>query len=114
MAFQHKKGSYAETYRVKDTNGKTRFLKLISHASLERHQIDENGNHYGDCTYEGCERYIDEPHNLELLEELDENSHKHICAACGYYEAEDHLFVEFEFIDDNTHEAYFLFRAAHE
>lgn len=44
VAFQHKKGSYAETYRVKDTNGKTRFLKLISHASLERHQIDENGN----------------------------------------------------------------------
>ena len=69
-------------------------------------QIDENGNHYGNCTYEGCERYIDEPHNLELLEELDENSHKHICAACGYYEAEDHLFVEFEFIDEDTHEAY--------
>lgn len=44
VAFQHKKGSYAETYRVKDTNGKTRFLKLISHASLERHQIDEHGN----------------------------------------------------------------------
>ena len=69
-------------------------------------QIDENGNHYGDCTYEGCERCIDEPHNLELLEELDENSHKHICVACGYYEAEDHLFVEFEFIDEDTHEAY--------
>ena len=67
---------------------------------------DENGNHYGNCTYEGCERYIDEPHNLELLEELDENSHKHICSACGYYEAEDHLFVEFEFIDEDTHKAY--------
>ena len=28
VAFPHKQGSYAETYRVKDTSGKTRFLKL--------------------------------------------------------------------------------------
>lgn len=30
VAFPHKQGSYAETYRVKDANGKTRFLKLIN------------------------------------------------------------------------------------
>ncbi len=69
-------------------------------------EIDDFGNHYGYCTYVGCERFIDEPHNLELLEELDDNSHKHICAACDYYEVEEHLFVEFEFIDEDTHEAY--------
>ena len=28
VTFQHKEGSYAETYRVKDNTGKTRFLKL--------------------------------------------------------------------------------------
>ena len=30
VAFPHKQGAYAETYRVKDTSGKTRFLKLIN------------------------------------------------------------------------------------
>lgn len=44
VAFQHKEGAYAETYRVKDLNGKTRFLKLINWAKLNRHQIDDNGN----------------------------------------------------------------------
>lgn len=29
VVFPHKQGSYAETYRVKDASGKTRFLKLI-------------------------------------------------------------------------------------
>ena len=44
MAFQHKQGSYAETYRVKDANGKTRFLKLISYSKLGRWQLDDDGN----------------------------------------------------------------------
>lgn len=43
VAFQHKQGSYAETYRVKDTSGKTRFLKLINYSKLNRNQIDDNG-----------------------------------------------------------------------
>ena len=43
VAFPHKQGSYAETYRVKDTNGKTRFLKLINYSKLNRNQIDDNG-----------------------------------------------------------------------
>ncbi len=43
VAFPHKRGAYAETYRVKDTNGKTRFLKLIDYAKLRREQIDNNG-----------------------------------------------------------------------
>ena len=43
VAFPHKQGSYAETYRVKDANGKTRFLKLINYSKLNRNQIDDNG-----------------------------------------------------------------------
>ena len=44
VTFPHKEGSYAETYRVKDNTGKTRFLKLINYAKLNRHQIDDNGH----------------------------------------------------------------------
>lgn len=43
VAFPHKRGSYAETYRVKDANGKTRFLKLINYSKLNRNQIDDSG-----------------------------------------------------------------------
>lgn len=44
VLFPHKEGYYAETYRVKDDVGKTRFLKLINYAKLDRHQIDDNGH----------------------------------------------------------------------
>lgn len=43
VAFPHKQGAYAETYRVKDTSGKTRFFKLINYSKLNRNQIDDNG-----------------------------------------------------------------------
>lgn len=43
VAFPHKQGAYAETYRVKGTSGKTRFLKLINYSKLNRNQIDDNG-----------------------------------------------------------------------
>lgn len=43
VVFPHKQGSYAETYRVKDTSGKTCFLKLINYSKLNRNQIDDNG-----------------------------------------------------------------------
>ena len=43
VAFPHKQGAYAETYRVKDTSGKARFLKLINYSKLNRNQIDDNG-----------------------------------------------------------------------
>ena len=43
VVFPHKQGSYAETYRVKDTSGKIRFLKLINYSKLNRNQIDDNG-----------------------------------------------------------------------
>lgn len=64
VAFPHKQGSYAETYRVKDSSGKTRFLKLINYSKLNRNQIDDNGrvieveiakllNHHNLCQFIG-------------------------------------------------------------
>ncbi len=44
ISFFHKKGSYAETYRIKDNNGKIKFLKLFSYAKLHRTQFDDEGN----------------------------------------------------------------------
>lgn len=43
VVFPHKQGTYAETYRVKDVKGRTRFLKLINCSKLNRHQIDDEG-----------------------------------------------------------------------
>lgn len=64
VLFPHKQGSYAETYRVKDSSGKTRFLKLINYSKLNRNQIDDNGrvieveiakllNHHNLCQFIG-------------------------------------------------------------
>lgn len=44
VLFFIKLGKYAETYRVKNKNGKQRFLKLINPSKLESYQIDKNGN----------------------------------------------------------------------
>ncbi|PZW40452.1 transitional endoplasmic reticulum ATPase [Mesonia algae] len=44
VTFFLKKGSYAETYRVKDPEGKTKLLKLFSFSKLDRTQFDENSN----------------------------------------------------------------------
>lgn len=35
VVFPHKEGRYAQTYRVKDENGKVKFLKLISWRNLK-------------------------------------------------------------------------------
>jgi len=44
VTFFLKKGSYAETYRVKDKEKKTKFLKLFSYSKLHRTQFDLNGD----------------------------------------------------------------------
>ncbi|WP_417558223.1 AAA family ATPase [Mesoflavibacter zeaxanthinifaciens] len=43
VTFFLKKGSYAETYRVKDQEGKTKLLKLFAFSKLDRTQFNENG-----------------------------------------------------------------------
>ena len=44
ITFFLKKGSYAESYRVKDLGGKTQFLKLFIYSKLHRTQFDADGN----------------------------------------------------------------------
>lgn len=44
VTFSLKKGTYAETYRVKDQEGKTKLLKLFAYSKLDRTQFDENGD----------------------------------------------------------------------
>jgi transitional endoplasmic reticulum ATPase len=44
VTFFLKKGSYAETYRVKDKEKKTKLLKLFSYSKLHRTQFDLNGD----------------------------------------------------------------------
>jgi len=44
VTFFLKKGSYAESYRVKDLEGKTKLLKLFAYSKLDRTQFDENGD----------------------------------------------------------------------
>ena len=39
VVFPHKEGAYAETYRVRDTTGKLRFLKLIYYSKLQPSQF---------------------------------------------------------------------------
>lgn len=62
VRFPHKQGSYAETYRVKDDTGKTRFLKLVNYSKISPWQMDDKGvvreieiskqlNHLNICNY---------------------------------------------------------------
>ena len=44
VAFPIKEGSYADTYRVKDSSGKNYFLKLFDCSKLRRNQFTENGD----------------------------------------------------------------------
>jgi len=43
ITFFLKKGSYAESYQVRDINNKIKFLKLIDYSKLNDSQIDEEG-----------------------------------------------------------------------
>ena len=43
VVFPHKEGAYAQTYRVKDQQGKVKFLKLIFMEDLEVFQYDGDG-----------------------------------------------------------------------
>ncbi|RIV31535.1 AAA family ATPase [Flagellimonas lutimaris] len=44
VAFFIKKGRYAESYRVRDQKGHSRFLKLFHYPQLDRTQFDKQGN----------------------------------------------------------------------
>jgi transitional endoplasmic reticulum ATPase len=44
ISFFLKKGSYAESYRVKDKKGESKLLKLFSYSKLHRTQFDQSGD----------------------------------------------------------------------
>ena len=68
VVFPHTQGVYAETYRVKNENGKTCFLKLINYSKLSRTQIDDGRiieveivkqlNHHNLCQFLNCGELI--------------------------------------------------------
>lgn len=68
VVFPHTQGVYAETYRVKNKNGKTCFLKLINYSKLSRTQIDDGRiieveivkqlNHHNLCQFLNCGELI--------------------------------------------------------
>ena len=43
VVFPHKDSTYAQTYRVKDKEGKVKFLKLIFKEELQTFQYDKDG-----------------------------------------------------------------------
>lgn len=78
VVFPHKKGFYAQTYRVKDKNGKVKFLKLILKEELEVFQYDKSGDiieveiakvlkHRNLCTYVDSGLLEKDGHQLEYI-----------------------------------------------
>lgn len=78
VVFPHKEGSYAETYRVRDTTGKLRFLKLIYYSKLQRSQFDDEGriieievakllNHPNLCQYIDEGRFISNGQQMAFI-----------------------------------------------
>lgn len=78
VVFPHKEGSYAQTYRVKDKDGKLKFLKLILKEELEFFQYDKSGEiieveiakilkHKNLCTYVDSGSLEKDGHQLEYI-----------------------------------------------
>lgn len=75
VVFPHKESSYAQTYRVKDSEGKVKFMKLIFMENLEIFQYDKDGqvieaelssilNHENLCKYVQCGKIEKNDHQL--------------------------------------------------
>ena len=78
VVFPHKESSYAQTYRVKDKDGKVKFLKLILKEELEFFQYDKSGEiieveiakilkHKNLCTYVDSGSLEKDEHQLEYI-----------------------------------------------
>lgn len=75
VVFPHKEGRYAQTYRVKDGNGKVKFLKLIFMERLDAYQYDKDGqvievelasrlNHMNLCSFVDSGKFEQDGHLL--------------------------------------------------
>ena len=78
VVFPHKEGAYAETYRVRDNNGKLRFLKLIYYSKLQYSQFDKDGciievevakllNHPNVCKYVDNGKFLSNGQQLAYI-----------------------------------------------
>ena len=78
VVFPHKESDYAQTYRVKDREGKVKFLKLIFKENLEVFQYDQNGdiievkiakhlNHENLCTFVDCGELEKDEHQFAYI-----------------------------------------------
>ena len=78
VVFPHKEGNYAQTYRVKDAQGKVKFLKLIFMERLEVFQYDQNGeiieeevakvlNHSNLCSFVDSGQLEKDGHQLRYI-----------------------------------------------
>ena len=78
VVFPHKDSTYAQTYRVKDKEGKVKFLKLIFKEELQTFQYDKDGeiieikiaqslNHENLCTYVDSGEMEKDGHQLAYI-----------------------------------------------
>lgn len=78
VVFPHKEGKYAQTYRVKDKDGKVKFLKLIFMEKLEVFQYDKDGQvievelapylkHDNLCSYVDTGKLEKDGHQLQYI-----------------------------------------------
>lgn len=78
LVFPHKDSTYAQTYRVKDKEGKVKFLKLIFKEELQTFQYDKDGeiieikiaqslNHENLCTYVDSGEMEKDGHQLAYI-----------------------------------------------
>lgn len=78
VVFPHKEGRYAQTYRVKDSEGKVKFLKLIFIEELDSFQFDKDGqvieselskhlNHPNLCTFVDSGTVENEGHQMVYI-----------------------------------------------
>lgn len=78
VVFQHKEGRFAQTYRVRDENGKAKFLKLIFRERLEPYHYNQEGDiievesaklfsHKNLCEYVDCGSLEKDGHQLSYI-----------------------------------------------
>lgn len=87
VTFFLKKGSYAETYRVKDQEGKTKLLKLFAYSKLDRTQFNKN----------------DDVLEIEILKQINHpNLVKYFDDGELIFEKQKYAFVILDFISGET------------
>lgn len=87
VVFPHKEGSYAQTYRVKDCDGKVKFLKLIFMEELNAFQYDRTG----DVIEVGITKLLHQDNLCEYVDSgsLEEDGHQLMYIVTEYVKGEN-------------------------